>query len=258
MIRQFDTLCFSPGESGRRLTHPKISESDIVEHLEFVHHSPSVSKLSEEGNRFRHRHRKDLIDILAMISDLQHLLFEALSFTRLTSQIEVGQELHLDLLKAVPLTEIAPATRNVEGEIPRQVSSDLGGLRVCQEVANEIERFDVGNRIRPRRATDGRLIDQLDAVDMLQAFHRSMLADVPLVAAFRLLNACIEDFVDERALARPAHAGDANEESKRDANIKALQVVLGCPFDEERLFSILSALRWNRDGESSAKILSRQ
>ena len=110
------------------------------------------------------------MNVLAVVAHFQHLGLVARALALLADQFDVGQELHLDGDRSVALADIAAAAGNVEGKVAGSVTALLALRQGREQLANGIERLDVGHGIRARSAPDGRLIDQHDFVDPIGAF----------------------------------------------------------------------------------------
>jgi hypothetical protein len=96
-----------------------------------------------------------------------------------------------------------------------------------EQLADRIERLQIGHRVRARRAADRRLVDEHDVGDVLEPFELAERADALVPAALRALDRRVEHVVHERRLARSADAGDARQRVQRDRDVDVLQVVLG-------------------------------
>ncbi len=79
----------------------------------------------EEVDGLIDAHVEDVGDVLAVVFDLQDLFLEARAVTGLARQVDVGHELHLDLLHAFALTFLAAAARNIEREEGRLDATHL-------------------------------------------------------------------------------------------------------------------------------------
>ena len=117
-------------------------------------------------------HLEHVGDRLAFIFDLERLRVVALAFADLARHVDVGQEVHLDLDDAVALTGLAAAALDVEREAARPVAAHLRIGHEREQLADEIERAGVRRRIRARRASDRRLIDDDELVERLGAASR--------------------------------------------------------------------------------------
>ena len=91
----------------------------------------------------------------------------------------------------------------------RRQAARLRVLGRRKQLADRIERLEIGHRIRSRRAADRRLIDQHDVADELVAFEPLVRADLAIPVALGALHRGVEHVVHERRLARSADAGDA-------------------------------------------------
>ncbi len=98
---------------------------------------------------------QDVVDVLAVVEDAEHLWPVTLAAALLADQLDVGEELHLDGDGAVALAGLAASARDVErkraGHEPFLAS--LG--REGEQAADLVERLDVSDGIRTRRAADG-------------------------------------------------------------------------------------------------------
>ena len=83
-----------------------------------------------------------------------------------------------------------------------------------------------------------------------------MLARAGLGLVELCRQALIQNFVDERGLARTGDAGDGGEGAQRNRDVDIFQVVLRRAFDGEGLAVALAAGFWNRNFLSSAQILA--
>src|ERR1700737_36568 len=111
------------------------------------------------------------MNILAAIADLEHPRLVTRSFALLADQLDVGEKLHLDRNRTVTLASVAAAAGNVEGEVSRAETAFLGLRQRSKQIADAVKGLDIGDRIRARCTTDGRLIHQNNFIDELIAFH---------------------------------------------------------------------------------------
>jgi hypothetical protein len=131
------------------------------------------------------------------------------------------------VLEAVAAAGRAPAVARVEAERADRVAA-LDGERLAREaLADRVECTDVARRIRPRRASDGCLIDHHDVVDVLCPDQCAMRTGRLRRLALGATQAGIEHILHQRRFARPRHAGDAHESPQRNRDVDSLQIVLG-------------------------------
>src|SRR5262249_10724542 len=102
------------------------------------------------------------------------------------------------------------------------------------------EHLDVRRRVGTRRTPDRRLVDGDDLIDVRDALDAVVGADQVLPAVAVLLHVFLgpgtlavalaqpfeEDVVDERALARAADAGAADEAAERHLDVDPLEIVV--------------------------------
>ena len=147
----------------------------------------------EEVQRFLDGQIQHFMNILAAIADLEDLRLVARAFAFFTDQLHVGEELHFHRNRTVALAGFATAAGNIEREMPGGEAALFRFRQRRKQIADRIEGLDVGDGIRPRSPSDGRLIDQNDLVDEIVAFQFSptiaTAAGVPLVCFFAADNA---------------------------------------------------------------------
>jgi len=159
-------LRLAAGERGGGLAEPDVAEADLVEYVELV---DDLRMAGEVNQRLFDGHVEDIVDVLALVTDLEDggLVASAVAF--FARQLHVGEELHLDCDRSVAFADIAAASGDVEGEVS---GGEAAALRVRlrgEERADVIERFDVGYGIGARRAADRGLIDEDDLIEVLSA-----------------------------------------------------------------------------------------
>ena len=133
--------------------------------------------------------------------------------------------MHFDRDHAVAAARLAPAAFHVEREAARPEPAGFRFGHHGEQVANEREESGVRRRIRPRRPSDGRLIDfdhLVEELDALDAVVHTRLVAGPVE---RFGEGAIEDVVDERRLAGPADAGNGGQHAEGNPDVDVLQVV---------------------------------
>lgn len=83
-----------------------------------------------------------------------------------TTDEDVAQELHLDLLEAGAAAALALASRRVETERAGRQAALSGGVGLGEHLADVVECADVDGRIRPRGLAERRLVDEQNAPQM--------------------------------------------------------------------------------------------
>ena len=123
----------------------------------------------EELGRVLDRHIEHLGNGLALVMHLECLAVVARALAYLARHVHVGQEVHLDLEGAITRTRFAAATFDVERESAGLVSANLGLGGGGEQRADLVEDAGVGGRIGARGATDRRLVDPHQFVDVFEA-----------------------------------------------------------------------------------------
>src|SRR5262249_50711076 len=144
------------------------------------------------------------------------------------------ENLRVDADGARAFAGVAAPSRGIEGEHSRRHAVQPGGGRFGEKFSNLVPRFDVGRRIRSRRTSDGRLIDKLNVVDLIDAFQRLDLANIESAdAAILALIAVVEAIANERRLSRSGNAGDRDELSERNRDVDVFEIVLAGAHDSQ-------------------------
>src|SRR5437764_14188514 len=212
----------------------------------------------EEGQRLFHRHLQHLGDVLALVVDLQRLAVIALALAHLTGDVDVGQEMHLDLLDTGTLAGFTAAALDVEGEPAGLVAANARLGHVGKELADGSKQAGIGGGVGARRAADRRLVDVDDLIQVVQARDGVVLAG-PLARAEEVLrHAFVEDVADQGALARAGDARDADEGPQRKRDVDVLEVVRARTRDLEHVPVALTPPPWHGDGALPAQELARQ
>ena len=142
--RELHALRFAAGERGRRLAEAHVAEADIDQRLQ----PPRERRHgAEELRRLRSRHLQHLVDVAALVADLERLAVVALAVADIAGHIDVRQEMHLDLGNAVALAGFAAAAFHIERKAAGVVAA-LPRLRHAgEEIADRREESGVGGRV---------------------------------------------------------------------------------------------------------------
>ena len=218
------TRCASPPESvGGGLAEPDVAEPDLDQRL----HVPRDRRDGgEEVDGLLDRHVEDLGDGLALVVDLERLAVVAGAVADLARDVDVGQEVHLDLDRAVAGARLAAAALDVEREPALLVAAHLRLGRRGEQLADVVEDAGVGRRVGPRRAADRRLVDVDHLVDVVEAGDPLVPARDRARVVDLLGQRRVEDVVDQGRLARAGDAGDRDEQPEREGHVDVAQVVL--------------------------------
>ncbi|EKB47185.1 hypothetical protein B879_04222 [Cecembia lonarensis LW9] len=155
----------SAGERGGGLTQSDVAQS-------YIHQRAQVAgDRGERGKEFRallDGHVQHIGDGFAFVLDLQGLAVVPRTMANLTRNVDVGQEVHFDLQRAVARAGFAAPALDVEGETSRQVAPDLGFVGLCEELAHVVEDPSVGRWVGARGAANGRLVHVDDLVQVFE------------------------------------------------------------------------------------------
>ncbi len=130
-----------------------------------------------------------------------------------------------------PFAGLATPALHVEGKAPGGVAVLLGLGQLGEEIAHQIEDLGVGGGIAARRSSNRRLIDVDDLVDVLEAGDLVVSAHRDFTLVQRSRGCRVEDVIDQSALSRSRHAGDADQFPEREGGGDVLEIVLPGPHD---------------------------
>ena len=161
--------------------------------------------VGEEPGGLVDRHREHLADVAPAEVVLEDRRVEPLALAHLAGGRDAGHhpQVGVDDPGAVAVRAGALGVRAEQGRL------DAVGLR--ERLADRVEQPGVRRRVAAPRAADRALVDRDHAV---ATGHRA---------------------VDERALARPGHAGHDDEHAERDVDVDVLQVVGAGAADLQRV-----------------------
>ena len=223
---ELQALGLAAGEGRGRLAEPQIVEPH-------VHQGPEprldLPLLPEEAEGLARRQVEDLGDRLAPIGDLQGLGAIAGAPAFGTSHHDIGQELHVDDQEAVPLAGVAAAPLDVEAEAARPVVAGLGppvaanALRISSNAFRYVTGFDRAER--PIGDWSTRMTSSSPSQPVSSRTARPAGRSSPSLRS----RAGYKRLLDQRALARPAHARHRAEEADREGDIDPLEVVAARP-----------------------------
>ena len=156
---ELEALSFSAGKRGGRLAEPEIAETYFVEDSELRHNFRDVG---EERERFADSKLEDVVNILAVIADLEDSALETGAAALFADELDIGEELHLDGHGAVALAGFAAAAGNVEGKMACGVAAALRIGGFGEGFADVIESLQVRGGVGARRTADRRLVHDDD------------------------------------------------------------------------------------------------
>src|SRR5438128_12181512 len=98
--------------------------------------------IGEELECLGHGHLQDLVNILTAEMDVEHAAFVAHALALFANQLDVGEELHLDLHRALTLAGLAASPGNVERKMSGGVAALLRLRCGGEQSADVVERAD--------------------------------------------------------------------------------------------------------------------
>ena len=195
---QLHALCLTAGQCRRRLTEPHVPQPDIDQRVEVA---GDRGDRAEEFRGLADRHVEDLGDRLPLVVDLQGLPVVPGTLADLAGDVDVRQEVHLDLQRAVTVAGLAASALDVETEPAGLVATDLGLGGLGEEVADLVEDAGVRRRVRARRPADRALVHPDQLVQLVKPGDLTVVTG-HLTGAVELVRQHLgQDPVDEAGLA---------------------------------------------------------
>ena len=130
----------------------------------------------EELKSLLHRHIKNVKNVLSLVLYLKRFSVVPLALARITCDINVGQEMHLNLYHSAALAGFASAALEVEGESVLLIASDfsIGSRRKKRSYIGK--EPGVCCRIRAWRSAYRRLVYGDNLVKLVNSFNSRMSA----------------------------------------------------------------------------------
>ena len=221
---ELQALRFAARERRHRLAEAQVVEADVLQRAQRRH---QLGFVAEEVERLGDGQLEHVGDRLAVDLDLEDLGAEAPAVAVRAAQVDVGEELHLDVLEAVAAAGRAAAVARVEAEGAGGVLPLLRFDRIGKQLSDRIEGADIARRVGARGLADRRLVDHHHVVDLVGAVQRAVRARRLGRLALGLAQRRVEHVLHQRRLARARDAGDAHQALERDGDVDVLEVVLG-------------------------------
>ena len=253
--RELHALGLAAGQRRGRLAQAHVAEPDVDQR---VHVPPDRVDRLEEDRGLLDRHVEHLGDRLALVVHLERLAVVAGPVAHLAGHVDVGQEVHLDLDRAVAGAVLAAAALDVEREPARLVTAGLGLGGLGEQLADAVEHPGVGRGVGPRRPPDRALVDVDGLVDVLEPGDLAVPTGHVLGRVQVPGQRLGQDVVDQRALARPGHPGDGHHAAERELHRHVAQVVLGRALHAERLAVARAPDGGHRDAAASGQVRTGQ
>ncbi len=256
LARQLDALRLAAGEGGGRLAQPHVAEPHVDKGAQVP-----VDRLDgfEEVGGLLDGHVEDLGDGPALVVHLQRLPVVPGAPADLAGHVDVGQEVHLDLDRAVTGARLAAAALHVEREAARLVAPDLRLGGGGEQLPDVVEDAGVGGRVGPRRPPDRGLVDLDQLVDLVEPVDAGVPPRNHPGAVEAVGQHPREDVVHQGGLARSGHPGDRHQRPEGERDVDPPQVVLpGADHGQLPPPVDPAPLGRHRDGVPTGQVVTRE
>ncbi len=151
LLGQLDALRLAAGQRGRALAQLDVAQAHV--HQRFQLAGDRRHRL-EQLQRILDGHFQHVVDVEALVEDLQRFAVVALAVADVAGHVHVRQEVHLDLDQAVALAGFAAAAAYVEAEAARRIAARTRFRYLRVQFAQRREQAGVGGRVGARGAAD--------------------------------------------------------------------------------------------------------
>ena len=244
LARQLDPLRLAAGKGRRRLAELHVAEPDVPQGPELVR---DLREVREQDERLVHVHFEDVVDRMALERHAERVAVEPLPPADGAFDPDVGEEIHFELLRAVPLARLAAAAGDVEAEPARLKPLGARFRQIGEKPADVVEEFDIRRGVRAGRPPDRRLVDRDHLVEMPDPLDGAAGAGIADPAVQVAVQDFGQDVVDQRALAAAADTRHTDHAPERNLDVDVLEVVLRRAPDHQLFAGRLLARRGNRD-----------
>ena len=179
---------------------------------------------------------------MALVAHRQRFRIVPAPAAHFAHHVNIRKKVHFDAPQAVSLAGFAASALHVEAEAARAVAA-LPRLRQHRkQVANRREHAGVCRGIRTRRASNRRLINLDDLVDVLRANDLLVRRGRFRGAIEFLRQRAIQNVVHQRGFSRPRHAGDHRKQPQGNRDVNLLEIVRAGPENLDHFFVLAAAL----------------
>ena len=219
---QFQPLGLAARERVGRLAEPHVVQPHVDQPFQ---PGLDLRPTTEKCERLADGHLQHVGDVPAAVGHFQDFVAVAGAVALGAVHVDVGQKLHVDLDVSFALAGGASPAVNVEAEVSGAEAPRAGLDRLGKHRPNLVERLQVRHRIGTRRAADRALVDHYHVVQL--AVAENVVKGTRLRGVFSqpAAKGRIERVLDQRALARAAHAGHQTQHPQRELDHDVVEVV---------------------------------
>ena len=178
-------------------------------------------------------HFQDIGDISIAIQHLKRFTIKSAPLTNWAGNPNIGEKIHLNLVRTITVTGFAATPLNIEAEPPRLVPTPFRFWQLSIEVADIVKDLDVGRWIRSRSTSNGRLVNCDQLVKVLKSLNPFMLSRITFAIHQIASQRIGENILHERAFARPRHTCHTDKRAERNLHINILQIVVASTNDSK-------------------------
>ena len=156
-------MAFAAGDGGAGLAQLDVAQPDGLEGLELA---VELFDGFKELSGLVDGHVEDVADVLVLVLHLERGAIVACAVAFWTIDVDGGQEAHFEGFDPRALAAFAAPALYVEGEAPGLVAAHFGQWGFGEELADISEDVRVGGWVAPWGATEWRLVDLDDLVNV--------------------------------------------------------------------------------------------
>ena len=194
LLGELYALRFTTRKRRGRLPQADITTANILQCLQLAADARERFKVLQ---RAVHGHVQDVRDAFVLETHLQRFVVIPAASADLAWNVNIRQELHFNPELAFPTAGFTATTLDVERKTPFIVSAQFRVWQAGEQIADHVEHARIGSGVRSRCASNRRLVDIDDLVEMFDALDTFMLAGIS-VRAHQLACQCVIENVDRQ------------------------------------------------------------
>jgi hypothetical protein len=230
--RQLQPLGLAAAQGGHRLAQTQVAQPHRLQRGQRLCY---LFVGGEEGQGLGHRqrqhpgHGQGLAAAVGQQLHLQHVGAVTLTVAGRAAQVDVAEELHLHVLEAGAAAFRAAALAGVEAEGAGGVLALPGQGFGGEQLADRVQGAHIAGRVGAGGLADGGLIHQHQVGEPLVARDIGVAARRLHRPAQPLADTPVDHVFQQGGLAAAADPCEADQAVQRDAQVDALEIVLGRP-----------------------------
>ena len=252
--REFDALGFASGKGVPSLPQLHVAQAHVLKRLE---DAANAGLSFEQLQRLRDFQPQHISDRLPSVGHGQRLTVVALALAGIAGNPDIREEVHLDEVIALPIASGTASFGSIEGKATFRETPCLGFGHHRKDIPDRIQRLGVGRRVRARSAANRFLVNDHELRNVLQPRDFPVRPNLDSLSGHPALGGPQECVHHQRGFPGTRNPRHHCQHTQREFHINLLEVVLGCPLNQNGALRIdRPALFRNQDSLFATEVLS--